>query len=200
MNLCATLGKATAPPFPAIRRHPWYVTHAPPCRRIRLRWRRARRTLRGLNRLLLVAQAGVLVGRRSLVLVAGRVGVGVGVGRPRGAHCRSLRRTFLGWTRRRRRTWFCLVQARYFAPNIMEQNVAFMDEKCVVLLFYGSECLVYGRDCLFYGRECLVYGRDGLVYGRECLIYGRDGLVYGRDCLVYGRDCLGYGPKMLIYG
>ena len=143
-NTCYGVGQGNPPHLLAIRLHPWYVAHAPPCRRIRLQWRRARRTLRGIHHLLLVAHAGVLVGRRSLVLVAGRVGVGVE--RPGEAQCLSLRLSFLGWTSRGRRTRFNRVRARYFAPIIMKHNVAFMDEKSVVLLYYG-------RDCRFHGRE-----------------------------------------------
>ncbi len=105
-----------------------HTSHIRPSRRILLRWRRAMRTLREVHHLLLVAHVahvGVHVILRALVLMAGRVGVGVAwdlVKRPLGGHCLSHRQSFLGWTGR---NGFYLMQARYFAPKYIEELSSF---------------------------------------------------------------------------
>jgi len=139
---------ARQPPTPIatpLRLTVTHTSHTRPSRRILLRWRRARRILLEVHHLLLVAHVahvGVLVALRALMLVARRVGVGVAwdiVKRPGGVHCLSHRQSFPGWTDRTTTTWFYLMQARYFASKVME-------EKCIVLLFYGTDCRFHGRE------------------------------------------------------
>ena len=107
----------------------------------------------------------------------------------------------------------------------MDHIVAFMEEKCVVLQFYGRDYRFHGREVCSLtvlwkendGCKCSIYSflDEDVSFMEENVSVMEENIpsfiganvaimekcfCHGRKFIFYGRECILYGNEMLIYG